>query len=197
MNVLVIPEDFRKDQYILKPIVEAMFQAIGRRGAKVLVCQDPLLGGVDQATKWERISEILDRYRYFVDVFLLIVDRDGEPGRRDALDNLERKARECLAADRVFLAENAWQEVEVWILAGHDLPNDWAWRDVRQERDSKEVYFKPFARDRNRLDGPGEGRKTLAGEAAKNYNRIRSRCLEDVAALERRLTAALDERNPA
>ena len=24
MNVLVIPEDFRKDQYILKPIVQAM-----------------------------------------------------------------------------------------------------------------------------------------------------------------------------
>lgn len=28
MNVLVIPEDFRKDQYILKPIIEAMFAEI-------------------------------------------------------------------------------------------------------------------------------------------------------------------------
>lgn len=144
MNVLVIPEDFRKDQYILKPIVEAMLQAIGRR-AKVIVCQDPLLGGVDQATKWERIREILDRYRYSVNIFLLIVDRDGQPGRRDALNALERKAKEYLAADRFFLAENAWQEVEVWILAGHDLPRDWTWKDIRQETDPKEVYFKPFA----------------------------------------------------
>lgn len=29
MNVLVIPEDFRKDQYVLKPIVAAMLGSIG------------------------------------------------------------------------------------------------------------------------------------------------------------------------
>jgi hypothetical protein len=196
MNVLVIPEDFRKDQYILKPIVEAMLQAIGRR-AKVIVCQDPLLGGVDQATKWERIREILDRYRYSVNIFLLIVDRDGQPGRRDALNALERKAKEYLAADRFFLAENAWQEVEVWILAGHDLPRDWAWKDIRQETDPKEVYFKSFAQARKRLDEPGQGRKTLAQEAAKNYNRVRSRCVEDVASLEDRLKVLLSAQKSA
>jgi len=187
MKVLVIPEDFRKDQYILKPIIEAMFQTIGLRRANVRVCQDPLLGGISQALKWERISEILDLYRSYVDVFLLIVDRDGEPGRRVALDNLEQKAKEHLAAGRFFLAENAWQEVEVWIMAGHDLPKGWAWRDIRQERDSKEAFFLPFAKERNQLDGPGQGRKTLAQQAAANYRRVRALCPEDIAALEERL----------
>lgn len=41
MNVLVIPEDFRKDQYMLKPIIEAMLKAKGKM-VKVRVCQDPL-----------------------------------------------------------------------------------------------------------------------------------------------------------
>ena len=35
MNVLIIPEDFGKDQYILKPIFERLFRAIGRRSAKL------------------------------------------------------------------------------------------------------------------------------------------------------------------
>ena len=84
----------------------------------------------------------------------------------------------------VFLAENAWQEVEVWVLAGHDLPKDWTWQDIRQEPNPKETYFEPFAKQRSVLDEPGQGRKTLAREAAENYGRIRSLCREDVASLE-------------
>ena len=59
MNVLIIPEDFRRDQYILKPIFERLFRSIGRRRARVEVCRDPLLGGVDEALKSDRISEIV------------------------------------------------------------------------------------------------------------------------------------------
>jgi len=196
MNVLVIPEDFRKDQYILKPIVEAMLQEIGRSRARVRVCQDPLLGGIGQALNWERLQEVLDRYRGMVDVFLHIVDRDGNSNRRASLDNIEKKAVAYLPSGRVFLSENAWQEVEVWVLAGHSLPNDWVWRDVRQHPDSKEVYFEPFAKERGLTDEPGQGRKTLAREAAANYRRIRGRCQEDVASLEGRLAAALDKQTP-
>ena len=29
MNILVIPEDFRKDQYILKPLVFRLFRRLG------------------------------------------------------------------------------------------------------------------------------------------------------------------------
>lgn len=188
MNVFIIPEDFRKDQYILKPVIEAMLAAIGKPRANVRVCQDPLLGGVAEALKWDRIKEILDRYRGMVQVFLLIVDRDGQDGRRMALDALEEKAAAVLPADRTFFAENAWQEVEVWLLAGHDLPRDWRWQEIRQDPNPKESFFLGFARQRSVIDGPGQGRKALAREAAGNYARIRSRCVEDVGALEQRLS---------
>jgi len=48
MNVLIIPEDFRKDQYILKPIIEKMLAHMGLR-ARVRVYTDPKLGGVGEA----------------------------------------------------------------------------------------------------------------------------------------------------
>ena len=187
MNVFVIPEDFRKDQYILKPIIEAMLTAIGKPRANIRVCRDPLLGGIGEAMKWERISEILNRYRGMVHVFLLIVDRDGREGRRTSLDNLEARAAEVLPEGSVFVAENAWQEVEVWLLAGLDLPKNWRWQEIRQEVNPKEVYFEPLARDRGVMGGPGQGRRILAREAARNYGRIRSRCPEDIVALEARL----------
>jgi hypothetical protein len=92
MNVLVIPEDFRKDQYMLKPIVEAMMKEVGKPKARVRVCQDPLLGGIDQALKWERIEEIINRYKGMVNLFLLCVDRDGKAARKASLNKLEQQA---------------------------------------------------------------------------------------------------------
>lgn len=189
MRVLVIPEDFRKDQYILKPIVEAMFADIGRK-ATVVVCQDPLLGGIAEALKFERMGQIFDRYRGMVDLYLLLVDRDGIVGRRAALDDRECWARE--ARKVVLLAENAWQELEVWALAGHDLPSDWAWTEVRADPNPKEHYFTPFARQRGLGNAPYEGRGVLAKEAAGRYGRIRQLCQEDVAVLEARVRAYLE-----
>jgi hypothetical protein len=51
MRVLVIPEDFRKDQYMLKPIINALMKSLGKPSAKIRICQDPLLGGVSEALK--------------------------------------------------------------------------------------------------------------------------------------------------
>ena len=42
MNVLIIPEDFRQDQFILKPIIKAMLSALGKRRATVKVCREPI-----------------------------------------------------------------------------------------------------------------------------------------------------------
>ncbi|NMF62548.1 hypothetical protein [Brasilonema octagenarum] len=189
MNVLVIPEDFRKDQYMLKPIITAMMEALGKPKTKVRVCQDPLLGGINEALKWERISEIIERYKGMVNLFLLCVDRDGKEGRRGMLDNISQQAANILTGNRLLLAENAWQEIEVWVLAGHDLPADWNWQFIRNEINPKETYFLPFAAQRNVLDAPGEGRKLLAEEAARRYSRIRQLCPEDIAVLENRINS--------
>ena len=62
MRVLIVPEDFRKDQYLLKPLFERLFRSIGRRNVQVRICLDPLLGGVREALKSDRLSHIVRRY---------------------------------------------------------------------------------------------------------------------------------------
>jgi len=194
VNVLVIPEDFRKDQYVLKPIVEKLFESMGV-SARVIVCKDPLLGGVGEALKWERLEEILVRYRGMIKVFLLLLDRDCDQNRVNKLAGLEEKARKFLATPtKVLLAQDAWQEVEVWVLAGLlELPKRWTWKDIRAECDPKEKYFDKVVADRGLQDAPYQGRGRLANEAARNYARIRALCDEDVGRLEQRIREALEE----
>lgn len=189
MNVLVIPEDFRNDQYILKPIIESMFAAIGRGRVKVRILMNPVIGGVARALDWPTISQVIDRYQGMVDLFLLIVDRDGDANRRQALDRIEQLARE--RSSKRFLAENAWQEIEVWALAAQTLPAGWKWAEVRAEPQAKERYFLPLAKEKGILDQPAQGRVTLGLAAASNYTRVRQLCPEDVGALERRISEAL------
>jgi hypothetical protein len=189
MNVLIIPEDFRKDQYVLKPIVTAMLKAAGSPRARIEVCRRPLLEGISQSLDWDRVSEILTIYSGMVDLFLLCVDRDGEAGRRSSLDRVEALATDLLGPGKRLMGENAWQEIEVWVLAGHDLAADWVWRDIRAEIHPKERYFDPFAKQRGVNQTPGGGRKMLALEAVRRYGRIRQLCPEDVAALENRIRA--------
>jgi len=192
MNVLLIPEDFTKDQYVVKPVVEAMFKALGWPRAKVRVCLEPRLGGVTRALDSELVASIVDRYRGMTDIFLLLVDRDGNANRRQRLNQLETEAQcqlQSTTGRRAFFGENAWQEIEVWALAGHDLPADWSWSAVRAEADPKERYFEPFALQRAVHEGPGGGRKALAEEAAKRFERIRQLCPEDIGALHDRIDA--------
>lgn len=190
MRVLVIPEDFRKDQYILKPILNRLFETIGRRRARIRVCQDPLLGGIGEATKSERVAEIVERYEAMTDVFVLCVDRDGNEGRRQRLDQLEQD----FGDGRVFIAENAWEELETWVLAGVDLPTDWSWTDVRAEVQVKERYFDVLVGQRGLGDHPGGGRKPLAEEAARRLEAIRLKCREDFDVLARRIEAEVEAR---
>ncbi len=42
MNVLIIPEDFRKDQYIVAPLIRKMFAELGKANANVRVCLAPV-----------------------------------------------------------------------------------------------------------------------------------------------------------
>lgn len=185
MRVLVIPEDFRNDQHTLKPLFERLFRSVGRPRARILVCRDPLLGGVGEALKSERLNEIVERYDGTTDVFILCVDRDGNEKRRARLDSIETE----FGNGRTFHAVNAWEEIETWVLAGLDLPDDWRWNDVRAEIHVKERYFEPLARDRGVSDGPGGGRKALSKEAARNLPAIRRKCPEDFDAMAQRVEA--------
>jgi hypothetical protein len=189
MRVLVIPEDSRRDKELLRPLVQALFQDVGWGRAKVRVCEDPVLGGVAEALKWERIQGILDQYSGMVDLFLLVIDRDGpeNAGRRDSLNGLEQASRQVLRSGQALIGEHAIEELEVWILAGYELPPEWRWQDIRGERDPKERYFRAFATRRG-LAVDAAGRSQLAEQAARNLQRIYSLCPE-VQTLRNRLVA--------
>ncbi len=164
MRVLIVPEDFRKDQYLLEPLFARLFRSLRRQTVRVTVCQDPRLGGVVEALKPERLAGIVERYRGMTDVFVLCVDRDGDRGRRQALDGIEKRFNREL----VFLAENAWEELEAWILAGLELPDDWRWSDVRAAVDVKEPISTNSPggvawRTRRGADASGSVRKPRGG----------------------------------
>jgi len=197
MNVLIICEDFRKDQYILKPIFEAMFTALGKPRAKIVVCKNPLIQGISQALNLEKLAEIIERYQAMTDLFVLCVDRDGEKSRCEKLAFCEKQVTEKFDNKIQFIAENAWQELEVWILAGHDKFEEWrknkySWQDIRDEPNPKELYYQPFADFCSVRHHLGEGRKRLGEETAKNYKRIRRLCQEDVLNLENRIKIILN-----
>ena len=185
MNVMVIPEDFHNDQYILKPLFSRLFRRLGVPSVKVLVCQNPRLRGVAEALSAVHLAQILRRHEGMMDVFILCVDRDGDTNRRQSLNRLELEFNN----GRIFLAENAWEELETWVLAGLDLPNSWPWADVRSEVHVKETYFEPLVAERGLSDSPGRGRKVLGEEASRHIDAIRQKCPEDFDDLARRLQA--------
>ena len=187
MNVLVIPEDFRHDQYILKPLFSRLFRSIGKPRARIDVCRDPLLGGVGEALKAERIAEVIRKHGGMTDIFILCIDRDGNCNRRQTLDGLEAE----FGDKQTFLAENAWEELETWVLAGLNLPPDWNWKTVRAEVKVKKTYFEPLVARRNLSNTPGGGRKPLGVEAARRVAVIRQKCPEDFDTLARRLEAVV------
>ena len=184
MNVLIIPEDFRKDQYILKPLFSRLFQSIGRPRVRIKICQAPLLGGVGEALKSDRIAEVVSKHGGMTDIFILCIDRDGDTNRRQRLDRLESRFTDD---KRVFFAEHAWEELETWVLAGLDLPKEWRWPEVRAEVSVKERYFKPLAVQRGVADARGGGREALGEAAARNIPAIRRKCPEDFDALAKRI----------
>ena len=188
MRVLVIPEDFRNDQYLLKPLFERLFRSIGKAerrtsGSARTLC----LAASARALKSERIQEIVDQHGGMTDIFILCIDRDGNQERRARLNRIEAE----FGNDRTFLAENAWEEVETWALAGLKLPGGWHWADVRAEVHVKERYFDVLAEERGVAGDPDGGRETLGEEATRNLPAIRRKCPEDFDALARRLEATL------
>ncbi len=188
MNVLIIPEDFRKDQFILKPLFSGLFRTIGKPRAHIEICKKPLLGGIGEAMKSERIAEVVEEHKGMTDIFILCVDRDGDTNRRQRLNDLEKE----FGTGRTFWAENAWEEIETWLLAGMNLPKEWRWQNVRAEVSVKEKYFNPLAKQRDVVDTPGEGREVLGKEAARNIPAIRQKCHEDFNALAQRLTTFIN-----
>ena len=187
MRVMIIPEDFLKDQHILKPLFSRLVRQIGAPSVEVQMCYQPRFRGVDQTLELRELERVVRRFGGMVDIFVLCVDRDGRAGRRQRLNQIEAEFQgRC-----VFFAENAWEEVETWALAGLALPGDWRWADVRAEVDVKERYFEPLAAQRGLADSGDGGRRVLGDEASRRIRAIRQKCPEDFDSLAQRLQTAL------
>src|SRR5258707_1812392 len=106
MNVLVVPEAYPNDQFILQPIIKAMMASVGKRHANVKILRDTSVEGVSTALHWNTIKAIIQRYVGEVNLFLLFVDRDGEMSRRVKLDNIEQKDEKIMpVGTKLFAVE--------------------------------------------------------------------------------------------
>ncbi len=189
LNVLIVAEDYRNDQYILKPIINSMLEHVGKPNANVRVCRDPMIGGVDDALDSETVKEVINTNPLF-DLYLLVVDRDAQSNRRERLSRVEEDAAGHTRPTQSFLAGQAHQEVEVWLLAGQpDVPGslEARWAEVRDERQAKERYYDPYIEQKTLSNSPGGGRKPLGQTAGSNYaDRVRQLC-DEVQTLEQRV----------
>lgn len=177
MKVLVVPEDPTLDQYILKPIVERLLADLGKQ-ARVQILSRPRLRGVAQALDGAIIADILQTYP-MVDLFLIMVDRDGDakrPDRAAALEATQPRLFVCLAIE----------EIEVWMLAAHrDTLSD-AWSAIRRDHHPKERYAHPFLAQRAPKLDPGQGRAWAMRELAGKWKGVLSAC-DELERLKHRL----------
>ncbi|WP_434391302.1 hypothetical protein [Melittangium boletus] len=179
MKVLVIPEDPSLDQYILKPIVERLLADLGKH-ARVQILSRPRLRGVDQALDADTIADIVRTYP-MVDLFLILVDRDGHPKRQDratALESAHHGLFVCLAIE----------ELEVWMLAAHRDSLSAPWSEIRREPHPKERYAHPFLAEQAPKLDPGQGRAWAMRALAGKWQGVLRAC-EELETLKQRLHA--------
>jgi hypothetical protein len=186
VKVLVIPEDPTHDQYVLKPIVQRIFNDL-ERSPRLEVLWNPRLRGVDQALDPTLAAEIVLQYP-MVDLFLILVDRDGDRERRP----VEARALELSQDGRLFVCL-AIEEVEVWMLAIHRQVLPAPWSEVREEIHPKERFAAPFLAAHAPKANPGGGRKWAMRQLGARWQGVLRICPE-LAELKDRIAAWLEAR---
>ncbi|WP_224371568.1 hypothetical protein [Hyalangium versicolor] len=179
MKVLIIPEDPTLDAHILQPIVEKLFEELGRK-ARIEVLQDPHLKGIDEALNKDMVARIVEE-NPMVDLFLLVVDRDC-----NRFENEARAASREQEHPGKLLSCVAIEEVEVWMLALHREALGERWGAIRSDCDPKERYAEPFLREQGWLSQVGKGRKRAMRGLSAQWKSLLSLCPE-LSALHERL----------
>lgn len=191
MNVLIIPEDHHNDQFILEPIIRRLVKDAGKPHARIAVCTNPRMRGVQDALSGATIQDIIETYP-MVHIFVVVVDRDGKSARTGQLIDLEKRSRKHLKSHQTLIAVAAVEELEVWALASEKIPPK-VWSEIRRDHHPKEAHFEPLVQRRGLRDSPGGGRRVFGNAAAKEIERVKARCAE-VGELAERLADLLGEK---
>jgi hypothetical protein len=181
-NVLVISEDYKNDQHVLRPLVSRLLRECHKPRANVSVWANLAVRG------FERVRDELPaivRDSPQVQLFLFLPDCDGQhQGRADLFANLEAQHAPKL------ICCAAVEEVEAWLLAGHIEKLDRPWPAVRGDKSVKENVFNPFLEAHGNPDRPGGGREELMQQTLTNLRGLLERCPE-LARLRERICEAL------
>jgi hypothetical protein len=170
---MIIPEEPALDQFILKPVVEAIFNEVNRM-ASIKVLQNPRLRSVEQALEPAQLISIINSYPQ-EDLFLLLVDRDCDQNRINRI-----KARELEAENvgKLVIGCLAIEEVEMWAFAIYQGELPAPWQEMRQECDPKKVYFLPLIKQLSLQNDVGHGRKHIMRSLSGQYSRLLQLCPE-------------------
>jgi hypothetical protein len=169
VKILVIPEDPKLDQYILKPVVVRLFADLDK-SPRIDVLTNPRLRGVAEALDSAKLADIVATFP-MIDLFLVIVDRDGVRTR-----HATAAAREAEHPRRLLVCL-AIEEIEVWMLAIHkDLGTPW--REIRNEAHPKERFAIPFLNERAPKLDLGQGRTWAMRELGGQWRGVLERCPE-------------------
>lgn len=188
MRVLIILEDPTLDQHVCKPIVERIFQDLGRP-ARVDVLTDPHIKGVAQALDAKTIDGIIEDNK-MIDLFVLALDRDC-----DRLGTSAKAAARRAEHPTQLVTVLACQETEVWALAPHRDELGVGWREVTADCDPKERYFDPFIKAKGWLETVGKGRKRAMRDMGKAWTGMLTVCPE-IARLRDDIRALLEAPQP-
>lgn len=171
MRVLIVPEDPVNDGYILRPVVGWLFEELGKQ-ARIAVLQDPRMRGVDEALSKDALQAVVNRYP-MVDLFLVLVDRDGDEGREN-----RGAAREAENPRRLYVCLGV-EEIEVWMLALHLQKVPASWAEVRAEPNPKERFAEPFLKSHAPRGSIGRGRAWAMRELdRRQFGALLARCPE-------------------
>lgn len=189
MDVMIIPEDPRLDQYVLKPIVERIFADIDVP-ANIRVLQDPRMRGVSEALDTEVIEKKVIALYPMVDLFLVIVDRDCD---RDGNEARARTLQDRIDDDLVVCL--AREEVETWMLCLQRTKLhqhlEVSFGDVRKSCDPKDDFAEPLLESLGWTTMVGKGRKYAMRNRDNPWSSLFD-IYDELADLRRRIEAHLE-----
>lgn len=165
MKVAFICEDHTNDQYIVKPLLEALMKALGKPRANVSPVTSPRLTGFDSLLR--ELCGMVKRYGRVASAVVVAFDLDGEDGqegRPDKSAKVRYALEQCQGRpDNVFLLP-VRQELEVAALWGARGTLAATWTEIRAEPHPKERFFDPLL-ERSDALSPDGGRTRLVEQS--------------------------------